>query len=78
MSAGDSFSMASLAILRCQALPSAISEACIIMTRPLLDSTFIDLMSMVTGKAFSISVFCQPPAPKLCGPPIMISPLPWS
>ena len=78
MSMGDSFSMASLAILRCQALPSAISEACMICTRPLLPSTLIDLRSLVTGRAFSSSVPCQPPAPKLCGPPIMMRPAPWS
>ena len=47
MSIGDSFSMASLAIFFCQTLPSAISEACMISTRPLLPSTFIDLMSQV-------------------------------
>ena len=31
-----------------------------------------------TGIAFSSSVFVQPPAPKLFGPPIMISPQPSS
>ena len=47
-------------------------------TRPPLPCTLSDLMSESTGSAFSTGVSCQPPAPKLSGPPIMIRPQPWS
>ena len=47
-------------------------------TRPPLPCTLSDLMSQSTGRAFSTGVFCQPPAPKLSGPPIMTRPQPWS
>ncbi len=40
--------------------------------------TFSALICMSTGSAFSTGVFIQPPAPKLSGPPIMISPPPMS
>ena len=40
--------------------------------------TFSALICMSTGRAFSIGVFIQPPAPKLLGPPSMIRPAPMS
>ena len=70
--------MASLAIFFCHTLPSAISQACMMSTRPPLPCTLSDLISESTGSAFSTGVFCQPPAPKLSGPPIMTRPQPWS
>ena len=46
-SLGPSRSTASLAIFFCQRLPSAISEACMISTRPPLPCTLSDLISAV-------------------------------
>ena len=59
--------MASWPITFCQWLPSAISEACIIITSAPTALTLAFLIWKSTGIAFSSSVFVQPPAPKLFG-----------
>ena len=46
--------MASLPIFFCQWLPRAISEACMIMTRPPLPWTLSERISESTGRAFSM------------------------